>query len=305
MPEPLAFLNGEFIPASALSVPVYDAGFVLGTTVAEQLRTFGGRLFQLDAHLERLAGSLEIVEIKLPLPWPAISAAAQKLAAENHKLLEAGDDLGLTIFVTPGAYATVAEGRESGPTLAMHTYRLPFGRWASIYGSGCSLVTTPIEQIPATCWPPELKCRSRMHYYLADLAAQKKLPKARAVLLDREGRVTETPTANVLAFRRGEGLISPRGETILHGISLAFARELASKLGILFRERDLSIGDLASADEVLLTSTSSCVLPVTRIDDAVVGDGRPGDVFRVLLQAWGEAVEVDFLAQAQRFGGRV
>src|SRR5688572_1004908 len=229
MSEPIAFLNGDFIPASALSVPVYDAGFILGATVAEQLRTFGGRLFQLDAHLARLARSLEIIEIELPFTWPAIGDAAQRLAGENHKLLEPGDDLGLTIFVTPGAYAAIAEGRETGPTLAIHTYRLPFGRWASIYGSGCSLVTTPIEQIPATCWPPELKCRSRMHYYLADLAAKKRSRDARAVLLDREGRVTETPTANVLAFRRGKGLISPPGEMILHGISLAFARELASK----------------------------------------------------------------------------
>jgi len=303
MSEPIAFLNGEFVPARQLSVPIYDAGFVLGATVSEQLRTFAGRLFQLDAHLARLARSLEIVEIQLPFTWSAIAEAAQRLAAENHKLLVPGDDLGLAIFVTPGTYATLAEGRETGPTIAMHTYALTFGRWASIYESGCSLVTTAIEQVPATCWPSELKCRSRMHYYLADLAAKKQSPDARALLLDQEGRITETATANVLAFRDAEGLISPRRETILPGISLAFARELCSKLSVSFRERDLSIDDLCSADEVLLTSTTSCLLPVTRVNKSLIGNGR-SVVFRTLLKAWSDAVGVDIAAQAKRFAQR-
>jgi branched-subunit amino acid aminotransferase/4-amino-4-deoxychorismate lyase len=65
--EPQAFLNGRFVPASEAMLPVYDAGFVLGTTVAEQMRTFGGRLFRLDAHLARLSHSLEIVGVDLGL----------------------------------------------------------------------------------------------------------------------------------------------------------------------------------------------------------------------------------------------
>ncbi|MEX2141815.1 MAG: aminotransferase class IV [Pirellulales bacterium] len=301
MPEPVAFLNGEFVPSSALCVPVYDAGFVLGATVTEQLRTFAGRLFQLDAHLARLRRSLEIVEIELPFPSAALEEAAERLATENHQLLQPGDDLGLAIFVTPGNYASLADGRDDGARIAMHTYRLAFGRWAAWYDGGCHLVTTPIQQIPPECWPAELKCRSRMHYVLADLAAKKKDPRARAVLLDRQGRVTETATANVLAYRAGEGLLSPRYGTILPGISLTFVRELAELQRIPFIERDLSADDLTTADEVLLTSTPNALLPVVDMNGRAIGKGRPGEVYRKLLAAWGHAVGVDIAGQARRF----
>jgi branched-chain amino acid aminotransferase len=304
MPEPLAFLNGQFLPASSLVVPVYDGGFVLGATVTEQLRTFGGRLFRPGDHFARLKHSLDVVELELPVTMPALAAAAERLVGENHKLLDPGDDLGLAIFATPGAYASLAEGRQAGPLVAMHTFRLAFDRWAAMYDGGCRLVTTPIEQVPRECWPAELKCRSRMHYYLADLAAHKQDPQARAILLDRRGHVAETATANVLAYRAGEGLVSPPRETILPGISLMFVHELSGALGIPYIERDLGIDDLVTADEVLLTSTPNCLLPVVRVNGAPIGHGRPGEVFHRLLRLWNDAIGLDITAQARQFAQR-
>jgi branched-subunit amino acid aminotransferase/4-amino-4-deoxychorismate lyase len=304
MTEPIAFLNGDFLPASALCVPVYDAGFVLGATVTEQLRTFAGRLFHLDEHLARLRRSLEIIGLESPVTWSSLADGAQGVVDENRKLIEQDDDLGLSIFATPGAYLPLADGRMHGPVVAMHSYPLPFGRWAELYDRGCALVTTPVQQIPAECWPAELKCRSRMHYYLADLTAQKRDSESRALLLNREGHVTETATANVLTYHEGSGLASPREETVLHGISLAFVRELAERLGIAFVERDLSLDDVASAHEVLLTSTPNAILPVTRLNGRAIASGRPGDVFRRLLRAWDEAVGVDIAGQAKRFASR-
>jgi branched-chain amino acid aminotransferase len=304
MPEPLAFLNGEFLPARTLSIPVYDAGFVLGATVTEQLRTFGGRLFRAEQHFARLRHSLEHIEIDLPVSWQTLADAADQLVQENHRLVHPGDDVGLSIFVTPGDYVALAEGRTYGPRVAMHTYHLAFARWTANYETGCRLVTTPIQQVPRECWPPELKCRSRMHYYLADLAAHKDDPDARAVLLDRQGRVTETATANVLAYRSAEGLVSPRREAVLPGVSLSFIRELAIMLGLPFVERDLSVEDLLRSDEVLLTSTPNCLLPVVRVNDHAIGEGGPGNVFHLLLQAWNAAVGLDIAGQAKRFATR-
>jgi branched-subunit amino acid aminotransferase/4-amino-4-deoxychorismate lyase len=304
MPEPLAFLNGQFVPAGSLVVPVYDTGFVLGATVTEQLRTFGGRLFKLDDHFARLKHSLEVIELELPHSVPALGKAAEHLASENHKLLKPGDDLGLAIFATPGAYPSLAEGRQSGPLVAMHTFRLAFDRWAAMYDGGCRLVTTPIVQVPRECWPAELKCRSRMHYYLADLAAHKEDPQARAILLDRRGHVAETATANVLAYRRGEGLVSPPRETILPGISLMFIHELCDALEIPCVERDLRVDDLLTADEVLLTSTPNCLLPVVRMNGSPIGNGRPGELFHKLLRAWNDIVGLDIAAQARQFARR-
>lgn len=310
MSEPLAFLNGRWIPASAAALPVGDAGFVLGATVAEQLRTFAGRLFHLHEHLARLAHSLEIVGIDAGLTTDQFAGTANELVAHNHPLLAPGDDLGLSIFVTPGTHPTFA-GEKAGsktepaqPTVCLHTYPLPFHLWAGKYQKGQALATTGLQQVPSQCWPPDLKCRSRMHYYLADRQAAAAWPGARALLLDAEGRVTEASTANLLIYKAAEGLVSPPATKILHGISLAVVVELARRFDIPSVHRDLRTDDVAAADEVFLTSTPTCLLPVTRLSGQPIGDGQSGPVFHRLLDAWSDMVGVDIAGQAERFAKR-
>ena len=301
MTEPQAYLNGAMIPATELTVSVSDAGFVQGTTVAEQLRTFGGKLFRLDEHLERLAHSLEVVGVDPGVSVEQLAEAAKELATHNHALLPAGHDLQLALFVTPGSYPTMATDGDTGPRVAMHTYPLPFGQWAAKFDEGERLSTVSIRQVPPECWPAELKCRSRMHYYLADREATAKEPGSRAVLQDLDGDVIETSTANIVAYRETQGLISPPREKILPGISLAALFDVAASLDVPTTFGSLTPADLADADEVLLTSTSICVLPVVAIDGTAIGSGTPGPTFRRLLAAWSEQVGVDIAAQARQF----
>ena len=164
MTVPVALLNGEFIPATELSVPVYDAGFMQGVTVSEQLRTFQGTLFRLDQHLERLRNSLTVVGLEQEVEIARLAEWAVELVTRNHALMEQGDDLGLSLFVTPGPYPTLAPAGTQGLTIGMHTFPLPFHQWVDLYEHGQSLEVSDIRQIPAVCWPTELKCRSRMHY---------------------------------------------------------------------------------------------------------------------------------------------
>jgi len=305
MPEPIAYLNGKWLPASEAAVSVFDGGFMQGVTVAEQLRTFGGQLFRLDLHLDRLARSLAIVGVDPGLSRAEFERIATELAARNHKLLEEGDDLGLTIFVTPGPYAAFAAvAAHKGPTVGIHTQPLPFGAFAGKYDTGESLVVSDIQQVPAACWPAELKCRSRMHYFLADRQAREREPGSRALLLDERGFVTEASTANLLVHYRDVGLVSPPRERILPGVTVAVIEELAGRLGIPFSHRDLTTDDVAAADEVLLCSTSPCVLPVTRLDGRPVASGRPGPIARQLQEAWSKMVGCDIVAQARRFAAR-
>ena len=315
MDEPRAYLNGRFIPASEAAISVTDAGFVLGATVAEQVRTFSGKLFRLDDHLARLFESLRTVgvetvgvEIAGVEPEPdarELAKLAEELVSSNHPLLDEGDDLGLSIVVTPGPYPTFAPaGASTRPTVCLHTYPLPFRLWAAKYGSGQALVTSDVEQVSDKCWPPGLKCRSRMHYYLAERRAARIDSDARALLLDHEGLVAEASTCNILVYRSGEGLLSPPMESILRGISLKVTIELAGRLGIRFSERPLKPSDVATADEVLLSGTSPSLLPATRLDGRPIGDGKPGQLFKQLLAAWSDLAGVDIVAQAKRFSGR-
>ena len=133
---------------------------------------------------------------------------------------------------------------DAGATVILHTYPLPFRLWHEKYERGQALAIPPTRQVPGACWPSALKCRSRMHYYLADREAQAMEPGARALLLDTDGYVTEASTANVLAFRAGEGLVSPPYSKVLPGISLAEAAELAHEMGESLTERDLTPEDL-------------------------------------------------------------
>jgi branched-subunit amino acid aminotransferase/4-amino-4-deoxychorismate lyase len=303
MPDPQAYLNGQFVPAAQAVLGVFDAGFVQGTTVAEQLRTFGGRLFRLEMHIERLLHSLAIVEVELGLSPAELAGIAQRLVAANHPLLDPGDDLGLAMFVTPGDYPAMV-AKESRPTVCLHTFPLRFELWAEKYSLGQSLATTPVEQVPATCWPAELKCRSRMHYYLADRAAARRHPGSRALLLDRQGYVVETTTANVVLYREDSGLLLPPASKILPGISLAVLLELAEEWDIHYLECDLKPADVAGADEVYLTSTSPCMVPVVQFDGKPIGAGRLGPMFGRFMSAWSDLVGIDIIAQAQRFARR-
>ena len=297
----MAFFDGGWVPADAARVPVNDAGFLQGTAVTEQLRTFGGQLFRLDQHLQRLARSLEIVGVDCGYSMAELQDIAEELVARNYAREQPEQDLGLSIFVTPGSYPAQADGERGRPLVCLHTYRQAFQLWADKYAHGEQLATTSVPQVPQACWPAELKCRSRMHYYQADRAAADRFAGSRAVICDLDGHVLETTTANLIVFTAAEGIVTPPAAEVLPGISLAVLRELAAAANIAWSERVLTVADLHSADEVMLVSTSVCVLPCVQLDGQNIGDGQPGDVYRQLLSDWSTLVGLDIAAQAQAF----
>lgn len=293
---PLAYLNGQMIPAARACLPVFDSGIVLGATVSEQARTFGKRLYRLEQHLERLFRSLRTTGMDPGLSCEEFTRIAQELAAHNGALLDRAAELGLVIFVTAGPYSTYAPADDgipaSGASVCLHTFPLPFRLWSRKLREGVRLVTPAVRQVPPCCWPPDIKHRSRLHFYLAEHQARQVDPEASALLLDLEGNVAETPAANFLMVRGGV-LRSPAAANCLPGVSRAVVRELAGTLGIPFQEQTIPAAELPQAEEAFLASTPYCLLPVTRINGTPVGAGRPGPVFRRLLSAWSEQVGVD------------
>jgi branched-chain amino acid aminotransferase len=292
-----AWLNGRFLPRESLTLPVGDAGFVLGATVIEQMRTFRGELFLPGPHRDRLANSLAAVGIDPGLPLDDVMAAAAEVARTNHAHVGAGD-LGVVIFVTPGDQPSQHEGMRGPPLVAVHSFPLAFSLWADAYEAGVSLRSVAVRQVPGASWPIHAKVRSRLHYFLADREAHDAEPGARAVVCHADGRVSETSTANIAIVRNG-AVVSPPPADALPGVSLGFARHLAADAGIDWNEQSLTMSDLATADEILLTSTPSCILPAARLDGRAVAVGPPGPVFYRLLAAWNQAVGIDIAGQAQ------
>jgi branched-chain amino acid aminotransferase len=299
MAAPLAFFKDSWIPDHDLSIPIDDLGFSLGTTVIERLRTFGGQVYRAEAHLERLRRSLEIVGWDAKGLCTKIARALQEFQQKNAVHFVAGDDWSLVTFVTPGNSPSATD-----PTVCVHGFPLPFHNWAEQYVSGTQAVIVTTRQVSENCWPPELKCRSRLHYYLADREADSMIRGARGILLDQKGFVGEGTTANVVAYYKHRGLVTPPRTKVLPGVSQQVLYELAAELGIDQVEEDILPAQLAEADEIFFTSTSICMLPVTRLNDQPVGNGQSGQVFQQLINAWSQRVGIDIVEQAQQFAER-
>jgi branched-subunit amino acid aminotransferase/4-amino-4-deoxychorismate lyase len=293
-----AYLNGRWIPSSGLAVSVDDLGFMLGATVTERLRTFRGQAFRLQDHLARLRHSLEIVDLDPARITSEIARVVPEFIERNRSHLAPDDDWSILAFATPG----VSGG--ATPTLCVHGYPLQFQHWAARYETGVPVVISDVRQIPRESLPPELKCRSRMHFYLADRRAAAAQPGARAVLLDSDGFIAEATNANVLVYRAADGLVSPPSENILFGVSLGVVQEIAGRLDVPFTTRPLAVEEFCSADEALLTSTSVCLLPIVECNGRPIGQRQPGPIYRRLLAAWSELVGVDIAAQARQCAAR-
>lgn len=318
--EPWAFVNGAWLPLSQVSISPFDTGFVQGVTVSEQLRTFNGVVFQFERHLLRLQRSLALVGINeplLPREWEAVSNA---LVAHNRQWIPAGGDLGLTWLVTPGLYGRFAQGlaktnvaapvpdifpwphvepRGSSTVIAL-TYPLAFAQWAPQYDQGVKLLASAHRQVGAESWSREIKCRSRMHYFLADQEVKRRNPEATALLLDQDGSVLETSFANLAMLTTSGEWRTPPAETVLRGVSLAYLRELVLARGQAWIEARLSIADLQAAAEVVLVSTPFSLLPAVEVGGESIGSGRPGPAYQQLLKAWSTAVGVEIATQAKQ-----
>ena len=299
MSDSVAYFNGQWIPSTDLAVSINDLGFLLGTTLTEKLRTFRGRPYRVDAHLARMRNSLEIMGWDADSVGREAAMAIEEFVTRNAAAIAEGDDWNITLFVTPGKSADAVS-----PTVCVHGHPIPFHLWAHQFVQGVAALIVGVRQVPTNCWPADLKCRSRMHYYLADRQAAKHSPQARAILLDQEGYVCEGSTANVIAYFADRGLVTPRIEKVLPGVSQQVIFDLAKSLGIAHEEQDLLPADLSQADELYLSSTSICLLPVVNLDGLPIGSGQPGPVFQKLLTAWSEQVGVDIADQAQKFSVR-
>jgi len=197
MQQPLAYLNGELVPADQAVLPVFDAGIVQAATVSETLRTFDHQLFRLEEHLDRFTNSLATVGFNIGMETDEVAGICRDLVAHNTVSLDSTNDLGLVVFATAGPYATYSgqpAGRfDTGPTLCVHSFPLPFHLWRTMQAEGLHLVTPSVQQLPDACIDPSIKHRSRLHYYLADREAAQIAAGARAVLLDQQGRLQKPP----------------------------------------------------------------------------------------------------------------
>lgn len=303
MQERVAYLNGEFVAESAAKLSVFDAGVMAGEMAFEATRTFAGRPFELPAHLNRLRSTLDFLKIDAGVSTEELIRLTDDLLDRNRPTQPAEFDWLIMHGVSSGV--PTEYGGNNRPTVLITCVPLiqRLARVADFYDQGVKLVVPPQRSLPADFLDPRAKTRSRVHLGIAARQASEIDPAAWALLLDERGCLAEGTFWNVFVVRDGE-LLTPRERNVLPGISRTVTMKLAVKAGISAREADIPLEDALSADEVLCTATSFCVLPATHLNGDPIGNGKPGEVCQILAQAWRELVRMDYVAQARSMAYR-
>jgi D-alanine transaminase len=266
MPD-VACVNGRFMPLAEATVSVEDRGFQLGDGVYEVIRTYRGHPFELEAHLARLERSAQALELPQPYSrsqWTQYVLEGIKRAAYP----EAKIYLQLTRGTAPRdhAFPPNATGTVVMTIRELH----PLSR--EVQDLGVSAIV--IDDIR---WG---RCDIKSVNLLANVLARQQAKQAGVfeTILVRDGQVTEGAVSNVMAVKKGTVMTAPEGPLILSGITRAVVLELARKDGIPVQERPIPRSDLFCVDELLLTGTTVEVVGVVKVDDQVIGRGRPGPI---------------------------
>ena len=286
MSDNLCFLNGRYLPLSQAQVSVLDRGFIFGDGVYDVAPVYDLRLFRFDEHLARLARSLAKLRIPNPHTREEWLERSRKLVQSLHEATGARDQV-VYIQVTRGVAPrdhVMPEG--VAPTVFMMVNPMK-GLSAEQRHQGVACVTARDFR-----WERgDIKSVSLLGNVLArQISAD---VGATETIMFRDGFLTEAAASNVWVVQDGALLGPPRSEHVLEGIRYELLRELCEECGIAYHLRPIAESEVMSADEVLLSSATKEVVPVTRIDDHPVGHGalrgRPGPVYARLHEAYQRA----------------
>jgi len=274
-----ASVNGEITPADQARVSVLDNGFTFGDAVYETLRTYGGRPFHLDRHLERLRRSARRLAIELPATDGALARDLDALLGKA-----ANPESYIRVIVTRGVGdISYHFDRIKGPTVVMAVK--PFTPFpARCYTDGVAVILSSVRRNHPRALDPGIKSCNLINNILAVQEAQAK-GAFEPILLNDVGEVAESASANVFLVKGGTVITPPLEAGILPGVTRQIVLELAAAADTAASEEPVAVKDLLTADEAFITSTLKEVMPIATIDGRPVGAGRPGPVTLRLLHA--------------------
>lgn len=296
----LVYLSGDLVPEAEAKISIFDSAIMLADTVTESTRTFRHVPFKLDEHISRLYMSLKLTRIDAGMNAAEMSKTTLDLLEANLGNYAEHEDCWIVHNISRGLSIAGADPTKQvgQATIMIFTQPMNLKPWAAFYTEGCHAVTPMSRAVPSQSLDPRIKNRSRLPYTLAEMEAKLVDPQAQSVILDINGHVSENKGGNIFAVRDGV-LRTPSTVNALAGVSRATAMDLARRLGIPTEETTLQPYDLITADEVFFTSTPYCIMPATKFNGHMVGDGTVGPITRRLLEAWSELVGMDIVAQAR------
>ena len=286
VPEPMVFMDGQWMPKEGATLPLFDHGFMYGDAVFEGVRVYDGKIFRLVPHLERLLFSARALAFNSAhLTVDGIRKSVEEVCRRNahHNgyiriTLSRGTGLGLDprqIDQTPRLVISTQE-------LRLYTNAL--------YETGLTMITCATRVPPPDVIDPRIKGTGK---YINNIMAKMEANRVGAgegVMLNSFGHVAEATGDNLFVVKDGVVVTPPASAGCLKGITRQAALDLAAQLRIPAREENLTLYDIYTADECFLTGTAAEIIPAISLDDRILGTGdtcgKPGDTTRRLMEAF-------------------
>jgi branched-chain amino acid aminotransferase len=285
------YIDGQYLPESEAKVSVFDHGLLYGDGIFEGIRFYNGRVFKLDEHLDRLWDSARAIMLTIPMTVKEMEEALLETIRKNGLrdgyirlvVTRGKGNLGLSPDRCPKASVIIIAA-----TIQLYP--------PEAYERGMTVVTVATRRIAPAALSPAVKSLNYLNNIMAKIEAN--LAKAdEGLMLNEEGYVAECTGDNVFIIKRGEIFTPPIYAGSLRGITWQAVLDIAAELGLKVTVQPLTRYDLYTADEFFLTGTAAEVIAAVKLDNRVIGDGKPGPItnriiarFRELTQSTGTPI---------------
>lgn len=272
------FIDGRLYDKEDAKVSVYDHGLLYGDGVFEGLRSYSGKVFRLQEHLDRLWDSAKAIWLEIPMTREAMAKSVQETLAVNGI-----KDGYIRLVVTRGAGTLGLDpNRTSHPQVIIITDHISLYP-EELYRKGLEIVTVSVMRNHPAALSPRIKSLNYLNNILAKIEGMQ-AGCVEALMLNVKGEIAECTGDNIFLVRNGL-LLTPSIEAgILEGITRQAVIDLARQTGREVRECPLTKHDVYIADECFLTGTAAEVIPVVKVDSRKIGDGAPGPITRDLME---------------------
>ena len=276
--EKLVYIDGKFYPASEAKISVFDHGLLYGDGVFEGIRVYDGLVFKLKEHVDRLFDSAKVIKLDIPMTKEEmVNAVVETLRINRIKngyvrivVTRGVGDLGLDPRMCPKPTVIIIAD-------VIQIYR------TEAKERGLTAIISSVRRDPVDATSHEAKTLNYLNSILAKIEASA-AGADEAIMLDHRGFVSEGTGDNIFIVKNGVVYTPPRTAGILPGITRNRVIKLCEELGIKLVEKDITVTELYTADEVFVTGTAAEVMPITMINGRPIGDGKLGPVTRRLME---------------------
>jgi branched-chain amino acid aminotransferase len=280
------YIDGKYFDEKNAKVSVFDHGLLYGDGIFEGIRAYNGRVFKLKEHIDRLFCSAKALLLDIPLTHSAVMLAVLNTCRRNTMR-----DGYIRLIVTRGVGTLgLNPNRCKHPSIIVIADRIQLYP-EEMYKKGMAIVTVPTTRNHHNAINPAIKSLNYLNNILAKLEANI-AGVEEAIMLNTSGYVAECTGDNIFIVKGGQIFTPPLSAGALYGITRGVVMELAKNADINVSEPDLTRYDLFNADECFLTGTGAELIPVTKIDGRMIGNGKPGSVTRNLVEKYHELTQV-------------